>query len=154
MTCLQEWGFAKILMAIKINQKMGWGPITEKRQKKFQLLPRHTINDKNIQFHPIHTRKKRKSHTLGKILCLRRKTMISIPKSVPNYIFLGKWSCWGWREQFKWYFCFWWQCSQSCFVYSQSLFAYEVGLTEVKETDFKDIAQDKRQKTSSIKFSL
>ena len=25
----------------------------------------------------------------------------------------GIWSCWGWREQFQWYSCMWWQCSQS-----------------------------------------
>ena len=36
-------------------------------------------------------------------------------------------------------------------MYSESFFLYEVGLTEVKENDFKDIAHDKRQKTSSKK---
>ncbi len=38
-------------------------------------------------------------------------------------------------------------------MYSQSLFLYEVGVIEVKETDFKDTAHDKRQKTLSIKTS-
>ena len=33
------------------------------------------------------------------------------------------------------------------FLYSQSLFLYEGGLTQGKENDFKDTADDKRQKT-------
>ena len=82
---------------------------------------------------------------IGFLLTLFPK--FSIPKGVPNYIFWGKWSCWGWREQFQWYSCLWWRCSQSCFVYSQSFFLYKAGLTEVKGNNFKDTTYDKRQKS-------
>ena len=64
----QGWGLAIILMAIKINQKIGWDQSAEKRQKKFQLLPRHTINDEKNPIPSQAHDKKRKSHTLGQNL--------------------------------------------------------------------------------------
>ena len=62
--CNQGWGLAITLMAIKINQKMGWERSVEKRQIKIQLLPRHTINDEKNQIPSQAHEKKRKSHTL------------------------------------------------------------------------------------------
>ena len=41
------------------------------------------------------------------------------------------------KTQFQWYYCVRWRCSHSCSVYSQSLFLYKVGLTEVKENDLR-----------------
>ena len=107
----------------KNRSKMRGGPSAEKRQKKNQLLPRHRKKDERIQIQPRHTKRNTlKSHILGRILCLWKKLNVHFPLGVPNYIFWKKWSCWGWKKQFQWYYCMWWQCSHSCSVYSQSLF--------------------------------
>ena len=84
----------------------------------------------------------------------RKKLWFSLPKGDPTYVFWRKWSCWAWKEHFQWCSFMWWRSTHSCSVYLQSLFLYEVGLTEVKENDFQDTPHDKRRKNWSIRNPL
>ena len=95
---------AIILMAVKINQKMRWGPSAEKRQKKSNSCPDTQKITRKIQFQPRHTKKTKKSYFRTNFVLKKKKLWFSFPKGVPNYIFWRKWSCWGWREEFQWYF--------------------------------------------------
>ena len=143
-TCQQGWGLAIILMAIKINQKIRWGPSDEKRRKKMQLLAWYTTKDEKKLIPSRAHKKTRKSHILG---TYEKKMWFSLTKGVLSYIFWRKWSCLNQREQFQWYFCMWWRCSHSYSMYKKSLFLYEVGLTEVQKKIFKISPHDKRQRS-------
>ena len=63
----------------------------------------------------------------------------SLTKGILSYIFWRKWSFLGQREQFQWYSCMWWRCSQSCCVYSRLLLLKHIGRNENNENDIKNI---------------
>ena len=62
---IQGWTLPIILMAIKINQKIRWGPSDEKRRKKMQLLAWYTTKDEKKLIPSRAHKKTRKSHILG-----------------------------------------------------------------------------------------